>query len=156
MFSLGHFAFFIVATIEYKKDMSINGSLYKNNIARYIFAVPTESGITVKVCVGNGRVIVNGFVSDDEYGTMNSFDFVLVCNNCGGNQRCKNVTFPPNNPPTSKRKCSSSNEEATVYISVTGLEQENTFMMSSTEGYVKEYPPHRDACKSMQLLCVFL
>ena len=147
-----------VATIEYKKDTSINGSLNKNNIARYILAVPTESGITVKVCVGNGRVIVNGTISDDENDPIHSFNFVLVCNNCEGNQKCKNATAPPNSPPTSKRKRSSSNEEATVYISVTGLEQENTFIMSSTEGHVREFPAHTDAsdaCKSILIImCV--
>ena len=143
-----------VATIEYKEDTSINGSLYKNNIARYILAVPTESGITVKVCVGNGRVIVNGTVSDDENDAIHSFNFVLVCNNCEGNQKCKkfNATVPPNSPPNSKKKRSSSNVEGTVYISITGLEQENTFIMSSTEGHVREFPAHKDAsdaCKSI-------
>ena len=155
------------ASVPAGTDEEMNGTLDKDETVRYNFPIPVI-GITVKVCISAGHILVYGSVHVPNPNSA-FYDWTLELDYEHSDQEieCKNVfidpstiqhkhpaedkvssaiTFPPSPtsspqpsmPPGSGFSPGTVLSDEILYISVMGKQNENNFVLNGTEGDI--YP----------------
>ena len=110
-----------------------NGTLTDGANVRYELDIP-EEGVTVRLCVREGSIILYAsYTVTNPNEALHDFRREVIST---GTINCDDAFIPPENTGSNTRKRQSEPDQSnsTIYLSLVGVEEENDFVVDTTEG----------------------
>lgn len=110
-----------------------NGTLAAGANVRYELDIP-EEGVTVRLCVREGSIILYAsYTVTNPNEALHDFRREVIST---GTINCDDAFIPPENTGSNTRKRQSEPDQSnsTIYLSLVGVEEENDFVVDTTEG----------------------